>query len=96
VQQNWKNIGWGTIIFLAALTRLGHVLNTDFEQILLQRDAVGAKAGEVLDTFVYFRGIQGGDWGFTAAVGLVKGLVGATLVFAANRAAKTLGEGGLF
>ncbi|MHB8644341.1 MAG: ABC transporter permease [Thermomicrobiales bacterium] len=135
IQQNWKNIGWGTIIFLAALTRidpelyeaaamdgangprrlwhitlpgirgiivlvlilrLGHVLNTDFEQILLQRDAVGAKAGEVLDTFVYFRGIQGGDWGFTAAVGLVKGLVGATLVFAANRAAKTLGEGGLF
>ncbi|MGI8856162.1 MAG: ABC transporter permease [Thermomicrobiales bacterium] len=135
LQQNWKNIGWGTIIFLAALTRidpelyeaaamdgangrrrlwhvtlpgirgiivlvlivrLGQVLSTDFEQIFLQRDAVGSRAGEVLDTLVYYKGIQGGDWGFTAAVGLVKGVVGAGLVFAANRAAKALGEGGLF
>lgn len=135
LQQNWKNIGWGTIIILAALTqidtqlyeaaaldgangwqrlwritlpgirgivvlllilRLSSILNTDFEQIFLQRNAVGAKAGEVLDTFVYFRGIQGGDWGFSAAVGLVKGVVGAVLVFAANRVAKWLGEEGAF
>lgn len=135
LQQNWKNIGWGTIIILAALTRLdvqlyeaaaldgangwkrlwhitlpgirgiivlllilrlGSVLNTDFEQIFLQRNAVGAKAGEVLDTFVYYRGVQGGDWGFSAAVGLVKGVVGAALVFSANRAVKLLGEEGAF
>ena len=135
LQQNWKNMGWGTIIILAALTRidvqlyeaaamdgangwkrlwsvtlpgvrgiivlllilrLSGILTTDFEQIFLQRNAVGAKAGEVLDTFTYFRGIQGGDWGFSAAVGLVKGLVGAVLVFGANRAAKLIGEEGLF
>lgn len=135
LQLMWKDTGWGTIIFLAALTkidvslyeaavvdgasplrrlwhitlpgirsvillllilRLGHILNTGFEQIFLQRNAVGAKTAEVLDTFTYFRGIQGGDWGFSTAVGLVKGLVGAVLVFAANRAAKWFGEEGAF
>lgn len=135
LQLLWKDTGWGTIIFLAALTkidvalyeaavvdgagpwrrlwhitlpgirsviflllilRLGRILDTGFEQIFLQRGAVGARAAEVLDTFTYFRGIQGGDWGFATAVGLVKGLVGAALVFAANRAVKAFGEEGAF
>jgi putative aldouronate transport system permease protein len=131
----WKETGWGTIIILAALTRidltlyesaamdgasswrrLWHItlpgirsvivlllilrlattLNTGFEQMFLQRNAVGAQAAEVLDTFTYFRGIQGGDWGFSAAVGLVKGVIAALLVFGANRIAKALGDEGAF
>jgi len=135
LQLVWKETGWGTIIILAALTRidvtlyeaaamdgangwrrlwhvtlpgirgvivlllilrLATILSTGFEQIFLQRDAVGARAAEVLDTFTYFRGIQGGEWGFAAAVGLVKGLVAALLVFAANRVAKAFGEEGAF
>jgi putative aldouronate transport system permease protein len=131
----WKETGWGTIIILAALTRidlalyevaamdganssqrLRHItlpgirsvivlllilrlattLNTGFEQMFLQRNAVGANAAEVLDTFLYFRGIQGGDWGFSAAVGLVKGIFSAVLVFSANRVAKALGDEGAF
>jgi putative aldouronate transport system permease protein len=131
----WKETGWGTIIILAALTRidvtlyesaaidgasswrrLWHItlpgirsvivlllilrlattLNTGFEQMFLQRNAVGAGAAEVLDTFTYFRGIQGGDWGFSAAVGLVKGVFSAVLVFSANSVAKKLGDEGAF
>jgi putative aldouronate transport system permease protein len=131
----WKETGWGTIIILAALTRidltlyeaaaidgangwrrLWHVtlpgirgvivlllilrlattLNTGFEQMFLQRNAVGASASEVLDTFTYFRGIQNGDWGFSTAVGLVKGVFSALLVFAANKIAKAMGEEGAF
>ena len=42
----------------------------------LQRNAVGAKVSEVLDTFTYFRGVLGGDWGFSAAgVGMLLGLL---------------------
>lgn len=135
IQVIWKESGWGTILFLAALTtidttlyeaavvdgaskwrrlwhitlpgirsmivlllvlRLGTVLNTGFEQIFLQRQAVGLHAGEVIDTFVYTRGIQAGDWGFSTAVGLVKGLVGLVLILAANKFAKKVGEEGLF
>jgi putative aldouronate transport system permease protein len=135
LQVIWKETGWGTIIFLAALTkidvqlyeaavvdgaspwrrlwhitlpgirsvivlllvlRLSQVLTTGFEQMFLQRNAVGAGAAEVLDTFTYFRGIQGGDWGFSTAVGLVKGIVGMILVFAANKVARWLGDEGAF
>ncbi|MGH2557738.1 MAG: ABC transporter permease [Thermomicrobiales bacterium] len=135
LQVIWKDIGWGTIIYLAALTkiemelyeaaaidgakgwrrlrditlpgllpitilllilRLGNILDTGFEQMFLQRNAVGPESAEVLDTFVYFRGVQGGDWGFAAAVGLVKTVVGTMLVFSANRIAKWFGQEGAF
>lgn len=131
----WKEVGWGTIIFLAAMLaipqelyesaaldragpwrriwhvtlpgiasviilllilRLGSVLSVGFEQILLQQPAVGADAAQTLDTFVYFRGINGGDWGLATAAGLVKGLVGTVLVLGANRAAKRMGGEGVF
>lgn len=84
------------VIVLLLILRLATTLNTGFEQMFLQRNAVGAQAAEVLDTFTYFRGIQQGDWGFSAAVGLVKGLFSAILVFGANRIAQAFGEEGAF
>ena len=135
LQLIWKETGWGTIIFLAALTkidpalyeaavvdganglrrlwhitlpgirsviilllilRLGHILSTGFEQMFLQRNAVGANAAEVLDTFTYYRGIRGGNWGPATAVNLVKGLVGAAMVFGTNWLVKRCGGEGAF
>lgn len=131
----WKDIGWGTIIFFAAISAIptelyesaatdgagswrrmwhitlpglvpvisllliltvGNVLTVGFEQLLLQQPAVGANAAQVLDTFVYFRGIAGGDWGLSAAAGLLKGVIATVLVLFANRIAKRLGTGGIF
>lgn len=131
----WKDAGWGTIIFLAAISRvdlelfeavavdgggrlrqlwhvtlpairpvvillfilkLGDVLSVGFEQIFLQQGPVGLEASEVLDTYVYNYGIAGGNWGTSAAVGLVKGLVGAVLVLGANKVAHLFGERGLY
>ncbi|TCC51471.1 sugar ABC transporter permease [Kribbella pittospori] len=131
----WKDAGWGTIIFLAAISRvdlelyeavavdgggrlrqlwhitlpairgviilllilrLGDALTVGFEQIFLQQGPVGLEASEVLDTYVYNRGIVGGDWGASAAVGLVKGLVGTALVLGANKVAHLFGERGIY
>ncbi|MFE6734930.1 ABC transporter permease [Microbacterium sp. NPDC057650] len=131
----WKDIGWGTIIFFAAIAAipmelyeaaaadganswrrmwhvtlpgmvpvislllvltLGSVLTVGFEQLLLQQPAVGSDAAEVIDTFVYFRGIAGGQWGLAAAAGLLKGVVGTILIVAANRFARRIGTGGVW
>jgi ABC-type polysaccharide transport system permease subunit len=135
LQLVWKETGWGTIIYLAALLsidqslyeaaavdgagrwrrlwhitlpglvgitvllailRLGQILTVGFEQILLQRDFVGPDAGEVLDTYVYFNGIVGGQWSITAAAGLIKGVVGAAMVLAADRVARHFWHTGIF
>ncbi|MEU9967486.1 ABC transporter permease [Streptomyces malaysiensis] len=131
----WKDSGWGTILFLAALSRvdndlyeaaamdgagrwrqtwhvtlpalrglvilllilrLGDALSVGFEQILLQQGGVGLENSEVLDTYVYNHGLIGGDWGVSAAVGLVKGVVGVVLVLGANKIAHFFGEEGVY
>lgn len=135
VQLIWKECGWATIIFLAALSqvdeqlyeaaaldgagwwgrlwhvtlpgirpvivlllvlRLGEFLQVGFEQFFLQRQAVGPETGEVLDTFVYFTGFANGEFGYAAAAGLFKGVIGVALVYTANRIAHRLGEQGVY
>jgi putative aldouronate transport system permease protein len=84
------------VIVLLLILRIGNILSTGFEQIFLQRDAVGLNAAEVIDTFVYDRGIINGNWGLAAAIALLKTVIGAVLVYSANRIAKQLGEDGLY
>jgi putative aldouronate transport system permease protein len=88
--------GLRSVIVLLLILRLGDALTVGFEQILLQQQAVGIDASEVLDTYVYNNGIVQSDWGVSAAVGLVKGLVGVLLVLGANRLAHAFGEAGLY
>ncbi|GAA2362488.1 polysaccharide ABC transporter ATP-binding protein [Catellatospora methionotrophica] len=131
----WKDVGWGTIIFLAALTaidqnlyeaaasdganrwrrlwhitlpglrpvvvlllilQLGNALSVGFEQFILQRDAVGRQAAEVLDTYVYYLGLLTQDYGVGAAAGLFKAVIGLILILVANRVARRFGEEGVF
>ncbi|SDE02403.1 carbohydrate ABC transporter membrane protein 1, CUT1 family [Paenibacillus sp. UNCCL117] len=131
----WKEAGWGTIIFLAALAgispslyeaalvdganrwrqiwhitlpalrstiiilfilRLGSVLDSGFEQVFLMLNPFTMDVGNVLDTYVYFKGIQQADFSFGAAVGLFKSVVGLILILAANQLAKRFGDEGLF
>ncbi|MNV81488.1 putative multiple-sugar transport system permease YteP [compost metagenome] len=130
----WKETGWGTIIFLAALSgvdpqqyeaaridganrmqqmvhvtlpairstivillilRLGHFLDTGFEQIWLMLNAMNREVGEVFDTYVYSTGISEGQYSYSTAVGLFKSIVGLVLVAASNLIAKRMGEEGV-
>jgi putative aldouronate transport system permease protein len=84
------------VVILLLILRLGLALSVGFEQILLQRNAVGPAAGEVLDTYVYFKGIVGGQWGVTAAAGLIKGIFGTILVIGANKLAHRMGQEGVY
>jgi putative aldouronate transport system permease protein len=131
----WKETGWGTIIFLAALAgvnpqlyeaavidgasrwrliwhitlpsirgtivlllilRLGHVMDVGFEQIYLMLNPFVQEVGDVLDTFVYLKGIKQADISFATSVGLFKGVVGLILVVVANRITKRFGLQGLY
>lgn len=131
----WKDVGWGSIVFLAALAgidptlyeaaavdgagrfkrmwhvtlpglrpviilllilRLGDALSVGFEQYLLQREAVGRQAAEVLDTYVYYQAIIPQQWGVGAAAGLFKAVIGLVLILGANRLAHALGEQGVY
>ncbi len=85
-----------SVVILLLILRLGDALSVGFEQLILQRDAVGAQASEVLDTFVYYTGIRNGDWSYAAAAGLIKGVVSLALILGANKLAHLFGESGVY
>ncbi|MGA5041431.1 ABC transporter permease [Streptomyces capoamus] len=84
------------VIALLLVLRVGDALTVGFEQILLQRDAVGPDAGEILDTFVWWNGVRNQDFGYAAAAGLIKGVVSIGLVLTANKVAHLMGEQGVY
>jgi putative aldouronate transport system permease protein len=45
---------------------------------------------------VYFKGIVGGQWGITAAAGIIKGILGTVLVISANKLAHRAGQEGVY
>lgn len=84
------------VIALLLVLRVGDALTVGFEQLLLQRQAVGVDASEVLDTYVWWNGIRNQDFSYAAAAGLVKGVVGLALVLTANKVAHLMGEQGVY
>ncbi|MDG9727805.1 MULTISPECIES: ABC transporter permease [unclassified Streptomyces] len=84
------------VIALLLVLRVGDALTVGFEQILLQRGAVGPGAAEVLDTFVWWNGVRNQDFGYAAAAGLVKGVISLGLVLIANKVAHLMGEQGVY
>ncbi len=134
-QNLWKETGYGTIIYLAALTsadpqlyeaaridgagrwqcmwhvtlpaikgtivimlimKVGSLLNTGYEQIFLLRNSLNASVAEVFDTYVYLKGISGGQYSMATTAGLFKSVVSLVMVLSANKVSKLLGESGLY
>ncbi|UCM90765.1 ABC transporter permease [Streptomyces marincola] len=84
------------VIALLLVLQVGNMLTVGSEQFLIQRTAVGPGASEVLDTYVWNRGIANGDFSYAAAIGIVKGVFSLALVLAANRVAHAMGEQGVY
>lgn len=80
--------GIATTIALLAVLALGRILEANFEQILVLYNAAVYETGDIIDTWIFRYGLQQARYSLATAVGLVKSIVGTTLVFTANYAAK--------
>ena len=131
----WQGIGWGSIVYLAAISgispelyesamldgasrwqkmwyitvpsimptimvlfimRMGGVLNGGFDQIFNTYNDAVMKVADILDTYVYRRGLTSMQYEFSAAAGLFKTGVGFIFVFGTNMLARKLGESSLW
>ncbi len=131
----WQGIGWGTIIYLAALSNvdpqlneaaaidganrwqkvryiswpailptttimlifaISGILGSDFQKILLMYSPSTYSTADIISTYVYREGIQGGRYEYSAAIGLLMNLVSCVLIIGANKASKTLSDNSLW
>jgi len=131
----YKGVGWGTIVYLAAISNidptlyeaaivdganrfrqmwhitlpsirsvvvillilsLGNILNAGFEQIFLLYNPLVYEVADIIDTFVYRRGLVESNYSLGAAAGLFKNVVALILIWSANHIVKSFGEDGLW
>jgi len=131
----WKELGWGTIIYLASLSTIdpglyeaaavdgagplrriwhitlpelkpimvfiltismGSILYAGGEQILLFYNPATYGVGDVIDTWVYRRGLLDMDFSLASAAGLFQSCFGLLFVLAANKAARRFAGIGLW
>lgn len=131
----WQKLGWGTILYLAAIAgidpalyeaarmdganrfhqmrhitfvgmipvmiilftlNLGHIMEIGFQKIILLYNPITYETSDVINTFVYRRGILDADFSFAAAVGLFQSAIGLMLVVVANRIARRHSETSLW
>jgi putative aldouronate transport system permease protein len=131
----WQNTGWGSVIYLAALTainselydaavidgagrwqrtrhitlpgiaptvtimfllNMGQILNVGYQKVMLLYTGATYETADVLGTFIYRRGIEGADYGFATAVGLIESLVGLLFVVGSNAIARRVSDTSLW
>lgn len=132
----WKEIGWGSIIYLATLAGIdpelyyaaavdganrwhcrryitwpgikstvvimlilacGGILNAGFDQILNMYNPAVYDVADIIDTYIYRQAFaMGTNFSYNTAVGLFKSVICFALILTVNKAAKRLGEEGIF
>lgn len=130
-----KDLGWGSIIYVAALTsvsselieaadleganrlqkmryislptiqgtvslyfifRISGMLGSNFDQMYIFKNNTNRATAEVIDTYVYYMGIECMDLPYSTAVGLARSLVSFILLLLANFASKKISGKGLY
>lgn len=84
------------VIVLMLIVRIGHIMDAGFDQVYIFLNARVYETGDILDTWVFRRGLENLEFSIGAATGLFKSVIGFVLVIGANRLAKRNGGDGIW
>lgn len=85
-----------SIIIFSLLMRISSILTVATDKILLLYSPATYQTADVLGTYIYRLGIAGGQYGLTAAVGLLNSVIGFILLLISNTLSKKYAEFSLF
>lgn len=87
----------GTIVILLILN-VGKILGLGFDQIFNMYNASVYQVADIIDTYVYRKGLEGMNYSYGTAVNLFKSIISMTMIVVTNKLARkiTNGEQGLW
>ncbi len=75
-------------IIIMLIIRIGNMLEVSFEMIILLYQPATYETADVVNTYIYRQGLQGGQYDFAAAAGLFNAVIAFALVMTANTISK--------
>ncbi|WP_082790034.1 ABC transporter permease [Paenibacillus sp. GM2] len=85
--------GIRSTIIVMFILQMGKLIDVGFDKVYMLSNPAVSEVGDVISTFVYRVGLQGGQFSFTAAVGLFESVIGLVLVLTANTIARKFDQG---
>lgn len=79
-------------IIIMLIIRAGGVMSVYFEKVLLMYSPLTYETADVINTYVYRKGILGFDYGYAAAVGLFNSVINFILLISANSISRKVSE----
>ena len=83
-------------LMILLILRIGNLLTISFEKIILLYSPSTYSVSDVISSFVYRRGLENMEYGYSTAVGLFNSLINFTLLLGANLLSKRTTGTGLF
>lgn len=81
------------IMAILFILSAGGIMSIGFEKAYLMQTAMNLPTSEILPTYVYKVGLQGGDYAYSAAVGLFNTVINLVLILFVNKIVKKLNDG---
>lgn len=88
--------GISTVATILFLLTIGHMLSVGFEKIILLYSGPTYETADVIQSFVYRRGLIDADFSFAAAVGIFQSVLSLVLIVSANSISKKVNGTRLF
>ena len=85
----------GTITIMFIL-RMGSIMTVSFDKVLLMQNSNTYNTSDVISTFVYRRGLQGMQYSYATAVGLVESVISLFFLSITNKVSSKLSDTSLF
>ncbi len=79
------------VAIILLILNMGFILNAGFDQVFNLYNPLVLGVGEIIDTYVYKKGIVEFNYSYGAAIGFFKSVVGLTLILITNKIAVLLG-----
>ncbi|NOU76981.1 ABC transporter permease subunit [Paenibacillus sp. LMG 31458] len=89
-------VGMVPVMIILFVLNLGHIMEIGYQKIILLYNPLNYETSDVINTYVYRRGILDADFSFASAVGLFQSVIGLVLVVFANRIARKHSETSLW
>ena len=72
--------------------RAGEIMDLGFEKAFLLQNNINLDYSEIIATYVYKIGIQGGQFSYSSAIGLFNNVINMVLLVVVNKIAKKVSD----
>lgn len=83
-------------IIIMLIMRVGNVMSVGADKALLMMNSLNSSTAEIIGTYVYSRGLLGGDFSYATAVGLFTNVINLIMLLTVNKISAKVSETSLF